>query len=94
MQLVDLALAAGMLRLPHPLLADDEDLQRVGRRVVERGDRASAPHTARPTKTSSVARSSATSNRQVFFVAPLRSALLPWRYLLAKKISRKKTSPA
>jgi hypothetical protein len=34
-QLVDLALAARMLRLPHPLLADDKDLQRVCGRVVE-----------------------------------------------------------
>jgi hypothetical protein len=40
-QLVDLALAAHVLRLPHPPLADDVDLHRVGRRrrdlEVERG---------------------------------------------------------
>src|SRR5260221_4918235 len=33
MKLVDLTLAAGMLELPHPLLADAIDLQRVGGRA-------------------------------------------------------------
>ena len=35
MQGVDLALAAGMLDFPHPLLADDVDLQGVGRRLEQ-----------------------------------------------------------
>ena len=36
---VDLALAAGVLDLPHPLLGDDIDLQRVGRWLVTAGRR-------------------------------------------------------
>src|SRR6202162_4721121 len=37
-QLVDLALPVGMLDLPHPLLADDGDLDRVVRGAVHRED--------------------------------------------------------
>ena len=33
-QLVDLGPPLGVLRVPHPLLADDVDLQRIGRRLV------------------------------------------------------------
>src|SRR5215469_11256384 len=35
MQRIDLALAARMLHLPHPLLADDVDLELAGRRIIE-----------------------------------------------------------
>ena len=35
MQRIDLMLSTRMLRLPHPLLADDIDVHRVGRRIVD-----------------------------------------------------------
>src|SRR6185437_16086979 len=43
MQLVDLALAAGVLDLPHPLLADDVDFLAGCRRLVEPEIGAGAP---------------------------------------------------
>ena len=42
-QRIDLALAAGMLDLPHPLLADDIDFEVAGRRLVEPDIDAGAP---------------------------------------------------
>ena len=35
MKRIDLVLSARMLRLPHPLLADNIDVHRIGRRVVD-----------------------------------------------------------
>src|SRR5262249_19530741 len=42
-ELVDLALAAEVLRLPHPALADHVDRERVGRRLDHRGVHFRAP---------------------------------------------------
>ena len=43
-QLVDLALPVHVLHLPHPLLADDEDLHRARGRTVEIEEHLGAPH--------------------------------------------------
>ena len=43
-QFVDLALAVGMLDLPHPLFADDEHLRGVRRRLGHRGIDLRSPH--------------------------------------------------
>ena len=42
-QLVDLALAVEVLELPHPLLADDVDVQRLVGRARHREEHAGAP---------------------------------------------------
>src|SRR6185312_9401583 len=46
MQRIDFMLSAGMLRLPHPLLADDVDVHGIGRRVVDAEVEQRAPHKA------------------------------------------------
>ena len=47
MQLVDLPLSVGVLDLPHPLLSDDVDLERIGRRPVHREEEVGPPEEKR-----------------------------------------------
>ena len=75
-QRINLMLAAGMLGLPHPLLAHHVDLHGIGRRIVNAEIKQRAPDKGNQKKTQRDQRPGSFEQRGAFNLRGLRTALL------------------